>query len=69
MNLQEETKQFIDKSVRRFYSKPIEKGAIVSAIEYVGVNVYKLNVGKLELTYMGKVDGTAEVISASGDVF
>lgn len=69
MDLQEETKQFINKSVKRFYSKAIENGAIVSEIEYVGTNLYKLSVGKLELTYMGKVNGTADIIGALGDVF
>jgi len=69
MNLADETKQFIDKSVRRFYYKAIESGASVSTVESIGMHLYKISVGKLELTYMGTVDGKANVVGASGDVF
>lgn len=69
MNLYDETKLYIYKSVRRFYSKAIEAGAIISEVESLGANMYKVSVGKLELTYMGTVEGTAKVIGASGDVF
>lgn len=69
MTMQEETKQFIDKSVRRFYYKALEAGAEVSEIEYLGLHMYKVFVGKMELTYMGTVDCTAKLIGSTGDIF
>lgn len=69
MALFEKTKKYIDFKVRKFYSKAIEHGASMSEVKYLGLNMYKVSVGKLELTYMGKIDGAAEVIGASGYVF
>ncbi|QUH21832.1 hypothetical protein [Alkaliphilus sp. B6464] len=69
MDLFECTKISIEKEVKRFYYKAIESGAVVSKIEYIGANMYKVSVGKMELTYMGTVDGTAKLIGASGDIF
>lgn len=69
MSLEDETKQYIDKSVRRFYYKAIENGTKVSEIEYLGLHTYKVSVGKMELTYMGTADCTAKLIGATGDVF
>lgn len=69
MSLIEETKNFIDKAVRRFYYKAIETGAEVSEIAYIGANLYKISVGNMELTYMGTVNGTAILIGATGDIF
>lgn len=69
MSLQDDTKLYIEKVVRRFYYKAIENGAKVSEIEYIGLHMYKVSVGKMELTYMGNVDCTAKLIDATGDVF
>lgn len=69
MALVEETKNFINKSVRNFYYKAIETGAEVSEIDYIGANMYKINVGTMELTYMGTVTGTAILIGSTGDIF
>lgn len=69
MTLEEQTKQFIDSSVRRFYYKAVESGASVSEIEYLGANMYKINIGNMELVYLGTVEGTANIIGSTGDIF
>lgn len=69
MTLFYQTKKYIEFVVRDYYAKAIECGASVSEVEHLGANMYRVSVGKLELTYIGKVNGTAEVIGASGDVF
>lgn len=69
MNLFEQTKLFIEISVKRFYYKAIELGAKYQKAEHIGANVYVVTIGNMELTYMGTVDGTARLIGSSGDVF
>ena len=69
MDLFEQTKLFIEGSVKRFYYKAIELGAPVSSVEYMGANIYKISVGNMELVYMGTVDGAARLIGSSGEVF
>ncbi|QUH21447.1 hypothetical protein [Alkaliphilus sp. B6464] len=69
MNLSDETKLFIERSVKRFYVKAIEAGAVISPVTDIGMNLYKVSVGNMELTYMGTVEGTAKVIASSGNIF
>jgi len=56
MDIFEQTKQFINMAVRRYYYKAIEAGAVVTDVEYVGAHLYKVNVGNMNLTYMGTVE-------------
>jgi hypothetical protein len=69
MSLEEETKLYINIAVKHYYTKAIEYGAKVSEIQYVGTNVYKIKVGKMELAYIGTADGRAQLLAASGNVF
>lgn len=69
MSLQENTIRYIESHVNRFYAKAIEHGAKVSDVTYKGAHLYTLMLGNCELTYMGTVNGTAQIVGMSGEIF
>lgn len=69
MSLQDDTIRYIKSHVNRFYAKAIEHGAEVSDVTYKGMHLYTLMLGNCELTYMGTVDGTAQPVGMSGEIF
>ncbi|MGL4338412.1 MAG: hypothetical protein ACRCST_16125 [Turicibacter sp.] len=69
MSLHDNTICYIENHVNRFYAKAIEHGAVVSDVIYKGANLYTLMLGNCELTYMGTVNGTAQPVGISGEIF
>lgn len=68
MNLQDKTIKFILNDVHRFYFKAIQNGVSVSAVTAKACNLYTLNLGNAELTYLGTADGTAKLVGVAGDI-
>lgn len=69
MNLEEQTKDFIERDIKYFYHKAIEKGVEISPIEHTGSNLYTVKIGNATLTYLGNIDGTASLVGVNGDIF
>lgn len=69
MTLEEQTKLSIENYIKDYYYKAIEQGATLSEIETIGPNTYRCSLGKMEMIYIGTVEGTARIVSCEGDIF
>lgn len=68
MSLEEKTKRYIRIITEKYYYKALEMGYMFSEVKSIGPHLYKINIGNMELTYMGTAEGTARLVGATGEI-